>query len=255
MDLSLHPAPAPLNRLRLSVLLRVLGFTAILILTAFGLNHYLMWPDMYPAYVLAALVPALWLALTGLDRHGHESWGPANSITLLRGGMMALIAGTIPFADALTTGQAWVLAVIAITALILDGADGGLARRRGMSSPYGARFDMELDGVAILYLALLLWRSGEVGAWVLLLGLLRPGFVMAGRHWPCLTAPLPPSQRRRVICVVQVAVLAGLVTPVVEPPLSGFAAGAALALLLFSFAVDTVWLIRHGHAAGAVTNG
>jgi phosphatidylglycerophosphate synthase len=113
------------------------------------------------------------------------------------------------------------LAVIAVTALLLDGVDGWLARRQDRNSPYGARFDMEMDTVAMIYLSLLLWRSGEVGAWVLLMGLLRPGFVVAGRLWPWLDRPLPFSQRRRLICMAQVAVLAAAVTPLLEPPLRG----------------------------------
>jgi phosphatidylglycerophosphate synthase len=39
--------------------------------------------------------------------------------------------------------------------LALDGLDGWLARRFGLASAYGARFDMEVDGFLILVLALL----------------------------------------------------------------------------------------------------
>lgn len=215
-------------------------------------------PPAYPLACLLALLPFAWLALTGLDRHGHRVWGWANRVTLLRGGLLALLGGLMPFLPAVPAGLpggGWGLAVIAVTALSLDGVDGWLARRTGLCSPYGARFDMESDTVAILILSLLLWQVGLVGPWVLLSGLLRPGFVLAGRVWPWLAAPLPPSQRRRVICMVQVAVLALAFVPVASPMLTRVAVGAALGLLLFSFAVDTVWLKRHRDRSGGLKNG
>jgi hypothetical protein len=46
--------------------------------------------------------------------------------------------------------------------------------------------------------------------------------------------------------VVQIAVLLVCLMPFVVPPVSSLAAAAALGLLLFSFAVDTLWLVRNG---------
>lgn len=241
--------------LRRSVLAHLIAGAGALTLAAWGLRPWLGMPAAYAAACLAAFLPAVWFALTRLDLHGGRPWGGANRVTLLRAGLLALVGGAIPFAPAPDAGPAWALAVIAVTALALDGVDGWLARRRGLAGPYGARFDMEMDTVAILYLSLLLWRSGEVGGWAVLAGGLRPGFVAAGRIWPWLDAPLPFSRRRRVVCMAQVAVLAIVVTPVVGPPLTGFAVGAALALLLFSFTVDTVWLISHRSDAGGTKNG
>lgn len=249
-----HPmGPVPL--LRRSVLAHLGAAIPLLLAAGWALGRGLDLPDPYPLAVLTAFLPVLWFALTRLAAHGRPGWGHANRVTLLRAGLLALVGGTLPFAHALGTGPAWVLAVIAVTALVLDGADGWLARRQGLSSPYGARFDMEMDTLAILYLSLLLFLSGEVGVWVLLSALLRPVFVLAGRVWPFLDRPLPPSGRRRVACMLQVGVLALAVTPLVGPPLTGFAVGAALALLLFSFSADTVWLISHRSDAGGTKNG
>lgn len=186
-------------------------------------------------------------ALAPLDYRSHEPvgrFGGANRVTLLRGSLAALLCGglAVPLPEPTLI---WTVAGLAALALALDGFDGWLARRLNLSSPYGARFDMETDTFLTFVLALLLWRWGEVGAWVLLLPLLRPVFVLAARFHPWLAAPLPFSQRRRLICVVQLVILAAGLTPPIQPPLTGFAVGAALVLLLFSFAVDTVWLFRH----------
>lgn len=253
MDMTQTLGPHP--SLRRSVLAHLGAAIPLLLAGAWALGQGLGLPAPYPAAVLAAFMPVLWFALTRLGAHAGPGWGHANRVTLLRSALLALVGGTLPFVHVLGTGPAWVVAVIAVTALLLDGVDGWLARRQGLSSPYGARFDMEMDSLAILYLCLLLWLSGEVGAWVLLSGLLRPAFVLAGRVWPILNRQLPHSQRRRVICMAQVGVLALAVTPLAGPPLTGFAVGAALALLLFSFSADTVWLLSHRSDAGGTKNG
>jgi hypothetical protein len=41
-------------------------------------------------------------------------------------------------------------------------------------------------------------------------------------------------------------VLLVCLTPLMVPPVSSLAAAAALGLLLFSFAVDTLWLLKAG---------
>lgn len=249
------PALSPPPSLRRSVVAHLAAALPLLVAAGWMLGRGLDLPSAYPLSVLAAFLPVLWFALTRLGAHRGPGWGDANRVTLLRSGLLALVGGTLPFAHVLDRDQTWTVAVIAITALALDGVDGWLARRQGLSSPYGARFDMEMDTLSILYLCLLLWLSGEVGMWVLFSALLRPLFVVGGMVWPWLNRPLPYSRRRRAICMVQVGVLALAVTPLLGPPLTGFAVGAALALLLFSFSADTVWLISHRSDAGGTKNG
>lgn len=250
-----QPSPFPAPSLRRSVVAHLAAALPLLAAAGWMLGRGIDLPSAYPLSVLAAFLPVLWFALTRLGAHQGPGWGHANRVTLLRSGLLALVGGTLPFAHVLDTGQTWTVAVIAITALALDGVDGWLARRQGLSSPYGARFDMEMDTLSILYLCLLLWLSGEVGIWVLLSALLRPLFVVGGMVRPWLNHPLPYRRRRRVVCMVQVAVLALAVTPLLGPPLTGFAVGAALGLLLFSFCADTVWLISHRSDAGGTNNG
>jgi phosphatidylglycerophosphate synthase len=141
---------------------------------------------------------------------------------------------------------AWTAALLTLVAVALDGVDGWLARRTGMSSGFGARYDMETDALLILVLAVLAWRQEKAGAWIVLAGALRYLFVAAGFLWAWMTAPLPPSQRRKVVCVVQVAGLGVVVSPLLAAPLSVVVAAATLAALTWSFAVDVLWLRRAG---------
>lgn len=139
---------------------------------------------------------------------------------------------------------AWAAVVASTVAALLDIVDGRIARRTRTSTAFGARFDMEVDALLIITLAVLAWQWEKAGAWVLLSGLLRYAFVAAGWALPWLRAPLPPSLRRKTICVVQIVALIVVLGPVIRPPLSTLVAGAGLVTLGYSFLVDTIWLWR-----------
>src|SRR3984957_10920556 len=146
------------------------------------------------------------LVVLGLGGHAlHRRFGPANGATLVRAAAVALLFGI--YAEIVAGGilpldapLRWALTTVAAASLLLDGVDGWLARRHGIASPFGARFDMETDALFILVLALLVHAAGQAGLFVLASGLIRYGFVAAGRLWLALRAPLPPSLRRKAGC-------------------------------------------------------
>jgi phosphatidylglycerophosphate synthase len=165
-----------------------------------------------------------------------------NHLTAIRAVIVALLAGlaVIPPHASL----AWAAALAATIVAILDGVDGWLARRKRMATPFGARFDMEVDALLILVLAILAWRWTKAGAWVLLSGLLRYLFVAAGWVLPWMRRPLTPTLRGRAICVVQIVTLIVAIVPIVPPPLSTLVAAAGLLILAYSFLIDTIRLWR-----------
>jgi phosphatidylglycerophosphate synthase len=175
------------------------------------------------------------------DTHPFARVGPANLVTTARAVFVALVVGSI--GEPASPAVAATAAVAALAATIMDGIDGWMARRTGMASRFGARFDMEIDALLILALAILTWQHGKAGAWVVLSGLLRYGFVAAGWLLPQMRRPLLDSRRRQTICVIQVAGLIIALDPLVAPPASEVIASAALAALVYSFAVDTLWLL------------
>jgi len=171
---------------------------------------------------------------------GTMPFGLANQVTLLRAGLVCLIGGGLLASG----GVPWSLVLVGTVALVLDGVDGLIARRRGLSSRFGARFDLEIDALLLLILAVLVWQAGKVGAWVLAIGLMRYAFVLGGLLWPMLRRPLAPSRRRKAICVVQGLVLLGCLLPPVPPTLAAGLAALAVGLLSLSFAVDLRWLLQ-----------
>jgi phosphatidylglycerophosphate synthase len=183
------------------------------------------------------------IAAAGLrDYHPFPRFGPANTVTSLRALLVAAAAGLI--GEPHTTTVAWIAVWLGLGATLLDGADGWLARRTAMMSPFGARFDMEVDALLILALSVLAWRFEKAGAWVIASGAMRYAFIAAGLRWRWLQAPLPPSLRRKIVCVVQLSALTLILFPAVAPPFSTAIAATALAILTCSFLVDTLWLWR-----------
>jgi phosphatidylglycerophosphate synthase len=189
-----------------------------------------------------ALLGGIVLALASL-RPGRAPFGLANQVTLLRAGLVCLVGGAL-LASGHAPSMSWSLAALIAAALGLDAVDGWLARRLRLVSAFGARFDVEVDALLLLILALLVWQAQQVAAWVLAIGLLRYGFVLAGRLLPWLNAPLPPSRRRKAICAQQGITLLVCLLPPATPALASAAAAVALATLVASFALDVSWLTR-----------
>lgn len=181
-----------------------------------------------------------WFLPATLPRPGI---GWANRITLFRATLTLAIASLVVVPGAVEGGAAWWVIGLGAAASALDGVDGWVARATRTHTPFGARFDMELDAFLILALSTLVWTSTPLGFWVLGIGLIRYAFVLAGRLWPPLEAPLPPSFRRKTVCVIQsVALLVALGPPV--PTFLAFGSAAfALAALVYSFTVDVRWLL------------
>ena len=176
----------------------------------------------------------------------QQRFGLANGITLLRAGMIAILLGVAATPAAF---GAWTIAALAAIALTLDAVDGPAARKTGRASAFGARFDMETDALFAVVASLLLWRTGRVDAWILLVGLPRYVFILAGRLYAPLRRPLPPRQRRRIFCAVQGMALAAALAPVVPTGAAAIVAALALALTCLSFALDIHWLLRRNRAA------
>ncbi len=178
--------------------------------------------------------------------HPGPGIGSANRVTLARAALalpvfaLALEPGSLG-----PTGLWWIIGLSTVV-MLLDGLDGRIARRTGTETAFGARFDMELDAALILALSVLVWRSGKVDAWVLLIGLMRYAFVAASWRWPALGAELPPSMRRKVVCVIQGVVLLVALGPIIPVSMAVVVTAAGLVALGYSFAVDVRWALRAG---------
>lgn len=188
--------------------------------------------------VLASLIARSWYPPS--DQAG---FGWANRVTLARATLTIYLAALVPL-EGMLSEHLWTFMGVSLLVLTLDGVDGAVARALGSSTDFGARFDMELDAVFILILCLAVISLEIAGVWVLLIGLMRYGLIVASWRWPWLTHELPASRRRKTICVWQIVTLLIALLPITPRWLASSALLLALALLVYSFAVDTLWLHR-----------
>jgi phosphatidylglycerophosphate synthase len=233
----------PLLSLRGHVL--IAHAVGLLLITGLGLAGIvtLRLSLLYVQKAVAVYAVIAVITLANVDaHHPFGTFGPANIVTTVRAVIVALVTALIGETTSGLVGVTAALAALAATAL--DGVDGALARRSGMASAFGARYDMETDAALILSLSLLSWRFGQAGAWIVFAGLLRYLFIAAGWFAPKMRAALFPSWRRQAVCVVQIVGLSLVVSPLLRPPASVGVAAALLALLVYSFAIDTIWLWR-----------
>lgn len=170
----------------------------------------------------------------------HTALGACNVATLSRFMLAATLVAPL-FASA---DNHWPVLALALVALMLDGVDGWLARREGLVSSFGARFDMEVDAGLAFLLAANALAAGHAGLLVIVLGLPRYLFVIAGILFPWLRRPLPERYGRKVTCVLQLAALIALQVPALAEAASGPLVAAAAVALLWSFGRDVVWLWR-----------
>lgn len=244
-DRVLEPSPVPSDDRpgqRIVPLFLLLGLGHLALVWRLG-----AWTPASEATRAAALLTfgaALALGSLGLRRgYPHDRLGACNAVTQLRAALACCLV--LPILDPGLMAALrldWAVVALALLTLALDGLDGWLARRSGLASSFGARFDMEVDAVFALLLALLVLRLDKAGAWVLLLGLARYGFVLAQAALPWLRGPLPERLSRKAVCVLQIAVLILLLAPPVAPPLSTLLAAVATLALIWSFARDIRWL-------------
>ena len=196
--------------------------------------------DWYLVKAAAVLAVIMTLVIARRAHHPFPRFGPANATTTTRAVLVALLAGLI--GEAVNASTAAMAAGLGAVAAALDGVDGGLARRTKMVSAFGARFDMEIDALLIQILAILAWRHGKAGVWILASGLLRYLFVAAGWVLPWMRSQLPGSFRGKAACAAQIVALLVALSPLASPPASAIVAAAGLGVLSYSFLVDTIWL-------------
>ncbi len=188
----------------------------------------------------------------GLHSSGARSLGPADRVTLVRAGLAGGV--TALTVDSFTRAvPVAVMIGLATVALMLDAVDGYVARQTGTASAFGARFDMEVD--AFLILVLSVYVAQGLGAWVLLIGVMRYAYWLATWLVGWLRGPLPPRYWRKVVAAIQGIVLGVAAAGVLPRPMTIAAVMAALALLVESFGRDVWWrwqdrpaLAVHAHA-------
>jgi CDP-diacylglycerol--glycerol-3-phosphate 3-phosphatidyltransferase len=199
-------------------------------------------------FVPGFVVALLWTTQIGYLAIAHRTTrvpghrrelGVANAVTMLRGGLYAVVAGFVLVPP--TTGLAWVPAVCYGTGVVLDRLDGALARTVGRETALGERLDMAFDtfGFVVAPLVAVVW--GILPVWYLSLSAAR--FVYRGAcGWRRFRGrPLhdrPDSDLGRNLAGVQMVFLTVALAPPVPTSLVGTLAPVVLAPSLAVFCRD-----------------
>ena len=236
----------PSAPLRNRVLIAAASGLGIVAGLAFAMHGWLDTVRSQPLVaVLMFFAAMVVVVITIRSHHPFVRLGPANRVTMMRAVLVALVASLIN--EPARVDIAWVIVVATAVIATLDGVDGWLARRSGMSSTFGARFDMETDAFFMLVLSALVWRHQKAGLWVLGIGLMRYTFVFAGWLMPWAARPFKSTQRGKTVAIAQLVVLGFALVPQVAASLSAVACAIALATLTWSFSVDVRNLWNHRH--------
>src|SRR5829696_1185193 len=186
-----------------------------------------------------------------ITRHSRtRSFGKADVVTLVRGVGVCFLAGLTlqALAGGLAAPGVLIMIIIGTLCLTLDGVDGRVARARGETSAFGARFDVETDAALLVVLSVAVAALGIAGWWVLAIPAMRYGYVAASLVVPALRTPLPYRFSAKVIAVMQAVTLLAVLTYGLTPGEHWVATAflvAALALLCWSFGSSVVWQLRH----------
>lgn len=181
------------------------------------------------------------VVLAAIARPNTPVWGPANHLTLARALLVSAVAA-LTAESFLRPPVTPVVVTLAVAALVLDAVDGPVARRTGTATPFGARFDGEVD--ALLILVLCVYVAPDVGGWVLAGGIARYAFAAAGWVWPWLRGALPARYWRKVVTATEGVALAVAAADVLPRwfSVTGLVIGSIL--LAESFGRDVLWLWR-----------
>lgn len=188
------------------------------------------------AFKLGMLPPAVSLLLlafmmisAGMAARGAQMLARSGTrLQLAQIALVCLIGGlAVSPPEAHSEMLRWGVAVIAAAAIALGHVEDWLAGKIDAAGPFSRQLGREANAVLVLALAVLLWRGGVLGNWVLAVGVLRYILLVAGGFTPALRLA-GPAWRRAVALAVPACLAAALV-----PGLPAFAASALGILALW----------------------
>jgi CDP-diacylglycerol---glycerol-3-phosphate 3-phosphatidyltransferase len=192
----------------------------------------------------------LWRGLVYNHRAGEThllpTFGAGNQLTLLRGFLLAMLAGFLlmPRPAGLL---GWLPGLLMSAIAAADLFDGYLARRINHATRLGEMLDMQLDGLGLLLTTSLAIIYRQAPAWFLLVGLARFLFLAGIALRRRLDQPvfdLPPSAARRPFAGAMMGFTAVLLFPLFSPPATHLAAALFALPFLAGFTRD--WLVVSG---------
>jgi CDP-diacylglycerol--glycerol-3-phosphate 3-phosphatidyltransferase len=170
------------------------------------------------------------------------SLGPGTSLTLLRGLLVAPLAGLL-FLPPLAGILAWLPALLYTASGVADHLDGYVARKTKHATRLGEVLDLEFDGLGVLLAVGLAIHYGRLPPAFLVVGLVRYGYLLWGvavRKLGRSLHELPPSRVRRALAGLEIGFLSAALWPIIPPPLALLTGSVFAVPFLISFGRDAL---------------
>jgi hypothetical protein len=178
------------------------------------------------------------IAVGLLTRQTRLSDAAGTRLTLAHMGLVCLLGGVAaaPPAD-FPPLMLWSLAAIAAAAAGIIAVEQWITEKIDAAGPFSRQLAREANALLVLSVAILLWRSGEVGGWVIAAGAVHYAVLIVSLARPVLRLDSPVAWRPYVR-VAAAAALAAALLPDVPPILTSGLAAIAFILVLAGAAAD-----------------
>lgn len=239
------------SNVNLTILLHIailsLAFTTVGLLTGWtSAGQWLLQAGLIWGVVWKQTLQRLDLNRPHLNAPYYKTFGLANNLTMLRGGLIAMTGGFL-FQPQATGFIAWLPGLFYGIAAILDRVDGFVARKLKQTSLLGAELDMLIDAMGLLIAPLVAVLYGKIHwsylslsiayyVYQWLLGLRR------NRGLPIY--PILPSQLRRALAGFQMGFIALVLLPIFPSTLTVFYGFVFMIPVLMGFIFD--WFVATG---------
>jgi len=164
-------------------------------------------------------------------------------ITFSRMIINIIIFSLILFYEEISLG--YLIVVLALISLFLDGLDGYLSKLFNESSKFGSVFDMETDTLLMLVLSLSLYMNFNSHIFILIIPFYRYLFVFMQKKITFLSKDLSESFLRKFICATVTLMLILCHIPGTTINIITYTINFAIFLITFSFARDIIWLYKN----------
>jgi hypothetical protein len=210
-------------------------FIAIGLASLFSLAFQL---GFVPPLISLALLAVLIVSVGVATRQFSASAAAGTRLTLAHMGLVCLLGGVaaVPPA-AFPPLMLWALAAMAAVAAGTLVVEAWITEKIDAAGPFSRRLGQQANGLLILSVAILLWRSGKVDAWVIAAGAIHYVLLILSLGLPALRQESPIAWRPYARFGLIAALVAAL-APIVPPALATGLGAVALALALVGASAD-----------------
>ncbi|WP_240936945.1 CDP-alcohol phosphatidyltransferase family protein [Halomicrobium sp. HM KBTZ05] len=246
--------PALVRRWAAGVVVAVVGLALGTALLEMVLVHPAAFRWTVGAAVILCFELAFWYYHLGANHRtggaSFETLGAANALTLLRGGLLAIVAGCALITPDPFAPLAWLPAACYGVSVAIDWLDGTVARATDRVTVLGSRLDMAIDTVGFLVAPVVGVLWGQLPVWYLSLSLARYLFKSGRRLRIARGRPvydLPESRLRRPLAGLQMAFITFALAPVTPPSVVRSLAAVVLVPSLAVFLRDYLAISGRWH--------